>query len=211
MTEVSSGQRTVRRRAATRERLLDAARVVLARDGIQGASVEHICDQAGFTRGAFYSNFSTKDDLVLALFNREHETMLSMLRAAADPESYADKDVLEAVRVIVERFLVLHPPEREWYLLHAEFELLIVRNDAIGREFVAVLDQVRSDLEGFMESVLDGLGLELTVDVSHASTVLMGTYEMAMREAFIENRPIDQKLLRETLPVLLHSVTQPKT
>ncbi|WP_396045435.1 TetR/AcrR family transcriptional regulator [Aeromicrobium sp. UC242_57] len=53
MTEVTSGQRPVRRRAATRERLLDAARIVLARDGIQGASVEHICDEAGFTRGAF--------------------------------------------------------------------------------------------------------------------------------------------------------------
>lgn len=210
MAEMSSGQRTVRRRAATRERLLDAARVVLAREGIQGASVEHICEQAGFTRGAFYSNFSSKDELVLALFNREHETMFSMLRAAADPESYSGKDVLDAIRVIVDRFLVLHPPEREWYLLHAEFELRVVRDDAVGREFAAVLGQVRSDLEAFMKSVLDALGLQLTIDVGHASTVLMGTYEMALREAFVGKRPIDQTLMRETLPVLLHSVTRPK-
>lgn len=210
MAEDSGGQRAVRRRSATRERLLDAARVVFAREGIAGASVEHICEQAGFTRGAFYSNFSTKDDLVLALFDREHATMLAMLRAAADPILYADKDVPEAVRIIVDRFLVLHPPEREWYLLHAEFELLVVREEAVGREFATVLHEVRSDVGAFVQSVLDALGLTLTVDLGHAATVLMGTYEMAMREAFIANQPIDQRLLRETLPVLLNSVTQPR-
>lgn len=209
MTKISGDQRTVRRRSATRERLLDAARVVFAREGIAGASVEHICEQAGFTRGAFYSNYSTKDDLVLALFDREYATMLAMLSAAADPALYADKDVLEAVRIIVDRFLVLHPPEREWYLLHAEFELLVVRDEAIGREFATVLHEVRSDVGAFVQSVLEALGLRLTVELGHAATVLMGTYEMAMREAFIANQPIDQGLLRETLPVLLNSVTQP--
>ena len=45
------------RRAATRERLIDAAIDVFAEKGVLGASVEEICEDAGFTRGAFYSNF----------------------------------------------------------------------------------------------------------------------------------------------------------
>lgn len=211
MAEVLKGRQAVRRRAATRERLLDAARIVLARDGIQGASVEHICEEAGFTRGAFYSNFTTKDDLVLALFNREHERMLELLHTAADPASFMGTDPLEIVRLIVDRFLVLNPPEREWYLLHTEFQLRVVRDDAIGREFVAVLRQVRTDLESFMYSVLDALNLRLTVDVGHAATVLMGTYEMAIREAFVEDREIDQSLLQQTLPILLYSLTEPNS
>jgi AcrR family transcriptional regulator len=208
MPDTSAARPAVRRRAATRERLLDAARTVLAREGIQGASVEHICDQAGFTRGAFYSNFSSKDELVLALFDREREAMLALLREAADPASFEGLDVVEAVGVIMDRFLLLQPPDREWYLVHAEFQLRGVRDDAVGREFVAVWRQLRTEFEEFMATVLESLGLRLTVDLAHASTILNGTYDTALREALIEDRPVDMGLLRETLPTLLLSVTE---
>ena len=201
----------VRRRAATRERLLEGAREVLAREGIQGASVEHICEQAGFTRGAFYSNFSSKDDLVLALFNREREIMFETLREAADPSSYAGMDPVDAFAVIMDRFLLLQPQDREWYLVHAEFQLRGVRDDEVGREFVAAWRQVRIDFEEFMGSALQALGLRLTVDVAHASTILMGTYDNALREALIEKRTIDLGLLKHTLPALLLAVTEPLT
>lgn len=199
----------VRRRAATRERLLDAARTVLAREGIQGASVEHICDQAGFTRGAFYSNFASKDELVLALFDREREHMFAALHEAADPSSFEGLDTLSAVAVIIDRFLLGQLHDREWYLVHAEFELRGVRDDAVGREFVAASRQVRTDFEAFMTSALDALGLRLTVDLSHAATILMGTYDTALRESLLEDRPIDLELLKVTLPMLLLAVTEP--
>src|SRR6478752_5244530 len=56
-----------RRREATRQKLLDAAAQVFAEVGLDAASVEAICERAGFTRGAFYSNFETKDELFLEL------------------------------------------------------------------------------------------------------------------------------------------------
>jgi len=209
MADNSAERPAVRRRAATRERLLEAAREVLAREGIQGASVEHICDQAGFTRGAFYSNFTSKDDLVLAVFDRERELMFETLRAAADPASYAGMDAVEAFGVIMDRFLLMQPQDREWYLVHAEFQLRGVRDDAVGREFVAAWRQVRIDFEHFLVTSLDVLGLRLTVDAGHASTILMGTYENALREALVEDRPIDLGLLKGTLPLLLLTVTEP--
>jgi AcrR family transcriptional regulator len=199
----------VRRRAATRLRLLDAAREVLAREGIQGASVEHICEQAGFTRGAFYSNFATKDELVLALFEHERDLMFERLREAADPSSYAGLDLMDAVGVIMDRFLVLQPQDRVWYLVHAEFQLRGVRDDAVGREFVAAWRQVGVDFEEFMVGALAALDLRLTVDPAHASTILMGTYETAQREALVEDRPIDLDLLKHTLPLMLLGVTEP--
>lgn len=208
-TDTESSDSSTRRRSATRVRLLDAARDVLAREGIQGASVEHICEQAGFTRGAFYSNFSSKDDLVLALFHREREAMLSTLREAADPSSYAGMDVVGAIGVIMDRFMVLQPPDRDWYLMHAEFELRGVRDDALGREFNAAWRQVKADFQAFMVTVLAELGVRLTVPADHASIVLMGTYDTALREALIEDRPMDLDLLRTTLPALMLAVTEP--
>ena len=58
-------------KALTRERLLDAARNVFARSGFHGASVEEIASEAGFSTGALYSNFDGKEELFLALMERE--------------------------------------------------------------------------------------------------------------------------------------------
>jgi AcrR family transcriptional regulator len=209
MAPVPADRPAVRRRAATRERPRAGAREVLAREGIQGASVEHICEQAGYTRGAFYSNFTSKDDLMLAVFDRERESMFTTLREAADPSSYAGMSVVEAIAVVMDRFLLLQPQDREWYLVHAEFQLRGVRDDEVGREFVAAWRQVRIDFEDFLTTTLRALDLRFTVDVGHASTIIMGTYENALRQALIEGRPVDLDLLRNTLPTLLLSVTEP--
>jgi AcrR family transcriptional regulator len=55
------------KQAETRQRLLDAAEQVFLRRGLQGSSVEEITAEAGFTRGAFYSNFKSKDELFVEL------------------------------------------------------------------------------------------------------------------------------------------------
>ena len=59
------------RRQRTRSALQDAALTVFARRGVAGASIEEICEEGGFTRGAFYSNYATKDELVLAIIDEE--------------------------------------------------------------------------------------------------------------------------------------------
>lgn len=55
------------RKAETRRLLLEAAGVVFRRRGFEGASVEEICAEAGFSRGAFYSNFETKEQMFIEL------------------------------------------------------------------------------------------------------------------------------------------------
>jgi AcrR family transcriptional regulator len=57
-------------RAETRDRLLEAAAEVIAARGLDGASIDEITERAGYTRGAFYSNFSGKPELLVALCER---------------------------------------------------------------------------------------------------------------------------------------------
>src|SRR6185437_12539291 len=54
-------------RQETREQLFEAAAAVFAEQGIGAASVEAISSAAGLTRGAFYSNFGGKDELIAAM------------------------------------------------------------------------------------------------------------------------------------------------
>lgn len=70
------------RRRATRMRLVLAAQEEFGRRGIDATSVEQLCEAAGFTRGAFYSNFATKDDLCVAIAQEVAERTIGACRDA---------------------------------------------------------------------------------------------------------------------------------
>lgn len=71
-------------RDQTRERLLIAAHGIFLKKGYVAASVEDIAAAAGYTRGAFYSNFSSKSDLLLALLERDHAAVQADFQAIFD-------------------------------------------------------------------------------------------------------------------------------
>ncbi|WP_279579783.1 TetR/AcrR family transcriptional regulator [Fodinicola feengrottensis] len=62
-----------RRRPRTVARLLDAALELFAEQGFGSTTIGQVCERAGYTRGAFYSNFATMDDLFYALFDAHSE------------------------------------------------------------------------------------------------------------------------------------------
>ena len=81
----------------TRRHLLDAAAVVFARDGFHGASLDDVAATAGFTKGAVYSNFKSKEDLFLAVFDdhfaRERDEMQHVLGEPIERTTSDDRAV----------------------------------------------------------------------------------------------------------------------
>lgn len=65
-----------RRLEHTRGLLLDAAEDIFARKGLSGAALEDIADAAGYTRGAIYSHFGAKEELFLAVIDRQRQRFL---------------------------------------------------------------------------------------------------------------------------------------
>jgi AcrR family transcriptional regulator len=78
-------------REQTTQRLLDAAQKLIAKKGLEAASVENIAAAAGYTRGAFYSNFSSKDDLFIELLRRDHQKSTAQLAALRDSSLSVDR------------------------------------------------------------------------------------------------------------------------
>jgi len=74
-----------RRRALTRNALIDAAAEVFARRGFHAASLDEIAEAAGFTRGAIYSNFGGKEDLMIAVLDLFTKQQLEAFSAVVDP------------------------------------------------------------------------------------------------------------------------------
>ena len=87
------------KRAQTQDRLMDAATALFAEKGVLAASVEEICERAGFTRGAFYSNFESKDELLLAVVQRKREAILKAATDAIDsiPDEPIEPQTLDEI------------------------------------------------------------------------------------------------------------------
>lgn len=199
-----------RNRSATRERLLTAARHVMVEQGIQGASVERICEAAGFTRGAFYSNFDTKDDLVLAMFEHEKDVIFGHLNQAADSQDLAGLDDERAFAAIIDRFLVAAPDSADQYVVITEFALHAIRDSQVATAFGQFWSALLDDLCDLMTRVVDQRGRTFTTEPRHIALMLVGTWEMSLRACFIAGSQRDAAVLRQTLPALLVALTKVK-
>lgn len=174
------------RRQATRERLLDAATEVFAEIGLQGASVEAICARAGFTRGAFYSNFAHKEELFLELLEREFTRRARHLEERAQEfepllRGHGPQlDPTEAAGYIA-RFLGPGTEEAAWFVLETEFLLLALRDPAIAAAHHDLTDRFYAGIAGVVEGVLAAAGRRFIIPVEHAIPVLGETYHRALR------------------------------
>ncbi|MET8873398.1 TetR/AcrR family transcriptional regulator [Nocardia sp. NPDC004278] len=121
-------RRVTRRRTETRKRLLTAAYEVFAEEGFGRASVERVCDRAGFTRGAFYSNFTSLDELFLAMWEQRSAAMIAGVRATLDGFSV---DGVVDVRTAVERLDRAVPIDEDWYRITAEFTTHALRTPGL--------------------------------------------------------------------------------
>src|SRR5436305_3029120 len=92
-----------RRRAMTREHLLEAAAIVFARNGYHGASLDEVAAAAGFTKGAVYSNFKSKEDLFLALIDHRIENTTAAFSAELDAPAVPGDDQLPRIQDLIAR------------------------------------------------------------------------------------------------------------
>src|SRR5436190_10521639 len=73
-----------RRRAMTRQHLLEAAAIVFTKNGFHGSTLDEVAAMAGFTKGAVYSNFKSKDDLFLALLDERIDRQFAVTSEVLD-------------------------------------------------------------------------------------------------------------------------------
>ncbi|MFT2753607.1 TetR family transcriptional regulator [Clavibacter sp. Sh2088] len=108
----------VRRRSETRRRLLSAAAALFEESGRIGQRVEDICARAGFTRGAFYSNFTSVDEVYLALHEEQAAIVWGLLRDALDTQLTADSRTV-SLDGAVQGLLGALPASRDWFSLRS--------------------------------------------------------------------------------------------
>lgn len=209
--------RETARRAKTRERLLDAAYRQFCQHGIHGTSIEAITDDAGFTRGAFYSNFASKEELFLALAERENRVRVETLQdrfgeLIAPLARVRGKPGPEVLQGVLADILACQPESRQWCLLNSEFRLLAMRDPDVAPRFLEGSRAFRRELTGVIDTAVESVGLRFSIDTLHLTTLLLEHFESAIQEAILSGSDDAEETAREalmqTLPSLVHSLAE---
>src|SRR5690625_5096186 len=197
----------------TREHLLEAAAVVFTQRGYHGATMDAVAQEAGYTKGAVYSNFANKEDLFLALLDdrlshlsaefdvvdEQVDIHAGMFDRLDDTDGGSGRDTLYA------------PDGGAWAILALEAVMYAIRSSSQLREQVAdryrqvearnaeLVESVGTaepltpeDIGVLLSALGDGLGLRMLIDPEHVTSERASTLFDQAREGLMPGfRQID--------------------
>lgn len=158
------------KRTLTRARLVEAALNVFAFEGYEHATVDEIARAAGLSKGAFYFNFNTKEEILLELLRRWSEERSSLLHAAFAFE----RDAGARLRAMAES-LAAYRGGTNWPPLVLEFWSQAVRAGEVGRR----LGQAYRDWRKLLATAAAEAG---TADAGAAADAILAIHDSAVTE-----------------------------
>ncbi|MDX2560938.1 TetR/AcrR family transcriptional regulator [Streptomyces sp. TX20-6-3] len=194
-----------RRRPRTRAALLKAALETFAEHGFHATTIEQICERAGYTRGAYYSNFASKEELFLALFDEHSDRTVRRLAESIDALT-AEEYTLTRLAELAAR---VEPDERDWYLVTTEFTLHAIRDPQAAWVLARHDARLRAEIARGLTLVLRRAGRELTVDADRFARLLIALREGGLAQSYVEPAELPPgSLERQFLAPLLEASTR---
>lgn len=166
---------STRRRETTVTRLIEAGIQQFAARGIDATSVEHLCEAAGFTRGAFYSNFSTKDDLCLAILARHRDHILTHL-ASTLAEVPIHSDLTQVARSALRSLFEIIAPSQDVAVTILEIQLRARRNPELAQRLDQFAAETTPALVDFVTKLTERLNVEFSLSPEQVLAIFEALY-----------------------------------
>jgi AcrR family transcriptional regulator len=179
---------------------------VFAERGLKRVTVDELVAAAGFTRGAFYSNFSSIDEVFFAVFEDQADRMLTAVRGAIEaiPQGEFSLDSLGAILESV------HPFGRQWYLIHTEFVLLALRNEEARAVLGEHSRRFRAELVDVIGDVLARLERQPTIPLEQVTETAVALYMHSIAQEHLGEQTLGpDQLLGTVLPQLVLGFSAP--
>lgn len=198
------------RRAATRERIIAAALEIFGERGVPAASVEEIAERAGFTRGAFYSNFDSKADLCATILELQAEQAAAAAQRAVDSLDNALPDDLSAlVEGAVQLFLSTVDSGPGMVLATAEMRLMALHEPEMQSAFAHMEQSSTPFFVGLVAEGLAAHGARLTVPIEDAIVLMRAVYDYAAIDQMRTTGSINQAETGRLMSVVLRGLIAP--
>jgi AcrR family transcriptional regulator len=168
----------------TRQALIEAAVKLFCERGLEGASVDEIAQAAGYTKGAFYANFKSKEELFLVMldeqFAKELERLDHALAGTQPPQ--------EEARAAAADFIHYASAE-EWPTLYFQFVAYAAQNDEFREELATRHHAMRGRLAELFARWKDGFGIAPPIPFEQIAAMMF-----FMADGFLVGRIVEPKL-----------------
>lgn len=199
-TTAAKPPRVTKRRAETRARLIDAAFRVFAVKGYGHVTIEDVCDAAGYTRGAFYSQFESLEELFFLLYNEWAARTAEQVRSAMDGGN-AVEDMAGLVERVVDTLML----EREWLLIKFDFLLHAARNPELAHRWEVHRGQLRQVIEERL--LASGIEFHQAIETeTDTARAIIAAYDGVTVQLLLDS---DQTAARAWLTQLMNVVLTP--
>ncbi len=170
-------------RLRTQERLLEAAAEVFSQRGFHDASVDEIAEEAGFSKGAVYSNFASKEELFMALLDRHLEAELKDVSAQFTQRKGTGEDEHAQPH---QSFAALLEEKRSWNMLTIEFSLYAMRHPPAQKQLAERYHAARNELTTLLQGMYQAKGNILTFPIEYIAWTLLALGTGLAIQAYLE-------------------------
>jgi AcrR family transcriptional regulator len=186
------------RREHTRSSLMDAAGRVFARRGLHQASIDDVAEAAGFTKGAFYANFRSKEELFLAMLDER----FAGRRQEIEQLGVDGEEIEEQAQRAGEEFTRYVRADPEWERLFFEFAAHAARDDGFRGELVTRYRSLREALAAAFARACEANGIEPPLPVEQMAVMTFAMANGFALENLLEPEAVDDGLFSAMLLAL---------
>ena len=187
-------------KARTRQRLLDSAARIFAEKGFGGATLEEIAESAGYSTGAMYANFGSKEQLfmevVAAHRSRAAERRIEQVTKILDEALASGADPFDALTGMFAQFA---DRDRELAPLQAEFWLYAVRNPAAKKVIADSLSGQVAELEPVVARALQRFGAPPDAAPREVTVIMLALFQGLARRRRLDPGAVPDDLLARAL------------
>lgn len=186
-------------KARTRAQVVAAAEAVFCRDGYHAASLERIAAEAGYTKGAIYSTFDSKADVMLALLAAKAErTRASWAEILADAPT-AEDFVAEAARRGAARLVA----ERDWLAVVSEFMIVVGRDEQLRARYAAQREENLSAIAASVRAWTRRTGERRALSPRRMATAVLALNRGLILETLVSPDDVSEEVYVEANLTLL--------
>jgi AcrR family transcriptional regulator len=178
-----------------------------ARRGLSGASLDEIAEEAGFTKGAVYANFASKDELFLAVLDTRFDQRLAELEHVFATDETPETQAAQAGAGFT-RAMAADP---DWHRLFLDFTARAARDDAFRAQMAQRYLQLRDRIATMLERRAEQAGLEPTMPVLDVAMMTFAMANGVALEGLLLGDEVPADLLGRMFVLLAEGVLSPRS
>ncbi|MGO0063082.1 TetR family transcriptional regulator [Brevibacillus fluminis] len=190
------------KREATYANLIQAGIEVLCERGYSASSIDDVVSRAGYTKGAFYVHFESKEQFFLHLMDHRTESRESMMAAVSKARGEA-MTLHEAVSSVVKASIAFVTQSPEWILVYMDFFIQSKRSGLIQAKYIELYANWIAEIKQLLEKLKENGQVSEEIDIESKSRMLNAFWDGCIMHHVFYKEELDEQKITDAFVKLL--------